>query len=60
MVYEVERRHTMTDLQKEVLAVLAEVLPIMPKEAQNYLLGYGEGLIMAYKGKKEEPEEKAS
>nr|DAV07785.1 MAG TPA: hypothetical protein [Caudoviricetes sp.] len=50
----------MTDLQKEVLAVLAEVLPIMPKEAQNYLLGYGEGLIMAYKGKKEEPEEKAS
>lgn len=47
----------MTDIQKEVLAVLTEILPIMSKEAQNYLLGYGEGMAMAYKEKRAEPAE---
>ena len=47
----------MTDTQKEVLAVLTEVLPIMSIEAQNYLLGYGEGMAMAYKEKRAEPAE---
>ena len=44
----------MTDIQKEVLAVLTEILPIMSKESQNYLLGYGEGMAMAYKEKRAE------
>lgn len=47
----------MTDIQKEVLAVLTEVLPIMSIEAQNYLLGYGEGMAMAYKEKRADPAE---
>lgn len=47
----------MTDTQKEVLAVLTEILPLMSKESQNYLLGYGEGMAMAYKEKRAEPAE---
>lgn len=47
----------MTDIQKEVLAVLTEILPKMSKESQNYLLGYGEGMAMAYKEKRAEPAE---
>lgn len=47
----------MTDTQKEVLAVLTEILPIMSVEAQNYLLGYGEGMAMAYKEKRADPAE---
>lgn len=48
----------MTETQKEVLAVLTEVLPIMSKEAQNYLLGYGDGMAMAYKEKQEDVKNK--
>ena len=47
----------MTDTQKEVLAVLTEILPLMSKESQNYLLGYGEGMAMAYTEKRAEPAE---
>ena len=44
----------MTDTQKEVLAVLVEILPKMSRESQNYLLGYGEGMAMSYKEKQVE------
>ena len=47
----------MTDTQKEVLVVLMEILPKMSKESQNYLLGYGEGMAMAYREKRADPAE---
>jgi|GEM_PF-2536833 len=47
----------MTDTQKEVLLVLMEILPKIPKEAQNYFLGYGGDRTRAKKERRAEPAE---
>ncbi len=44
----------MSEKQKKILETFGQVLPEMSMEDQSYLLGYGEGLAVAFKKKESE------
>lgn len=48
----------MSEKQKEILEVLAKVIPGMPEEKQSYLLGFGEGIAVMQNRKPEDGPEK--
>ena len=47
----------MSEKQKKILETFKQVLPEMSKEAQNYLLGYGEVMAAALKKRESDGEE---
>lgn len=46
----------MTDKEIRILRVFAEVIPTLPEDKQNYLLGYGDGIIAARETEKKKPD----
>lgn len=39
----------MSEKQQKILEIFKEILPQMPSNSQDYLLGYGEGMAAALK-----------